>query len=274
MQKRNPTTAGTHPRCGVHELEPSGAAPFERRVEVRHPVAHMVDPRAAPGQEPCDGTVFGFWFQQFHLGAAEPERDDPGAVRALGRARLEAQDVPVESQCFLDAAHGDSDMGDLGKTRHGADSLYFTGDLTPRAPRRVTQGNRFTVPPLGGADLLGEADEMADKNTVEVTDDSFGSMVEGGKGLVLVDFWAEWCGPCRAIAPSLEELASAYQGQATIAKLDVDANQRTPMRFNVRSIPTLMFFKDGKHVDTVVGGVPKQVLDSKIRQHLPDPAAA
>ena len=106
------------------------------------------------------------------------------------------------------------------------------------------------------------------KNTVPVTDDTFAGVVEKGQGLVLVDFWAEWCGPCRMIAPSLEQLAVQYQGKATIAKMDVDANMRTPMRFNVRSIPTLMFFKDGKHVDTVIGAVPKTTLEAKILQHL------
>ncbi len=104
--------------------------------------------------------------------------------------------------------------------------------------------------------------------TVEVTDDTFSGTVEQGKGLVLVDFWAEWCGPCRIIAPTLEQLAEQYSGQATIAKLDVDANPKTPMRFNVRSIPTLLFFKDGQHVDTVVGAVPKAALDARIQKHL------
>jgi thioredoxin 1 len=110
---------------------------------------------------------------------------------------------------------------------------------------------------------------MADsKYTVAVTDDSFASSVEKAEGLVLVDFWAEWCGPCRMIAPSLEQLAQEYEGKVTITKLDVDVNTRTAMRFNVRSIPTLMFFKGGKHVDTVVGAVPKTTLDTKIKQHL------
>lgn len=109
---------------------------------------------------------------------------------------------------------------------------------------------------------------MADsKHTVELTDDTFPVVVEQGKGLVLVDFWAEWCGPCRILAPSLEQLAERYHGQAVIAKLDVDANPKVPMQFNVRSIPTVLFFKDGKHVDTVVGAVPKTLLDSKIQQH-------
>ena len=102
---------------------------------------------------------------------------------------------------------------------------------------------------------------------IHVTDDSFAEHVERAKGLVLVDFWAAWCTPCRAIAPILEDLAKTNVGRAQITKLDVDANQRTSMRFNVRSIPTLLFFKDGKHVDTVVGLVPKTVLQERIDKH-------
>ena len=101
-----------------------------------------------------------------------------------------------------------------------------------------------------------------------VTDDTFNSTVEQAKGLVIVDFWAQWCGPCRIIAPILEDLASSFAGKAHVTKLDVDANQKTSMRFNVRSIPTLMFFKDGKHVDTVVGLVQKQALQQRIEKHL------
>ena len=108
------------------------------------------------------------------------------------------------------------------------------------------------------------------KITVPVTDESFTGVVEKGDGLVIVDFWAAWCGPCRAIAPHLEALAEQYKGKATIAKLDVDAHPRTPMRFNVRSIPTLLFFKNGRHVDTVVGASSKQALEAKILQHICD----
>ena len=104
--------------------------------------------------------------------------------------------------------------------------------------------------------------------TVHVTDATFPSEIEQSNGLVLVDFWAEWCGPCRAIAPVLEQLGAEYAGKARIAKVDVDANQRTSMRFNVRSIPSILFFKNGQHVDTVVGAVPKAALDAKIKQHL------
>jgi len=105
-------------------------------------------------------------------------------------------------------------------------------------------------------------------NTVAVTDSSFSSEVEQAKGLVLVDFWATWCGPCQIVAPVLDPLAQQYAGKAKVAKLDVDNNQRTAMRFNVRSIPSILFFKDGKHVDTVVGALPKASIESKIQQHL------
>jgi len=111
---------------------------------------------------------------------------------------------------------------------------------------------------------------MANSNTVEVTDASFTSEVEQASVLTMVDFWATWCGPCRAIAPVVDQLATEYAGKIKIAKVDTDANQRTAMRFNVRSIPSILFFKDGKHVDTVVGADPriKSILEDKIKKHM------
>lgn len=104
-------------------------------------------------------------------------------------------------------------------------------------------------------------------NSVAVTDATFGNEIEQHKGLAVVDFWAAWCGPCRMIAPILDQLASEYDGKAKVAKVDVDSNQQTAMRFNVRSIPSILFFKDGKHVDTVVGAVPKSHLERKFAEH-------
>ena len=104
-------------------------------------------------------------------------------------------------------------------------------------------------------------------HAVTVTDADFESAVEQNAGLTVVDFWATWCGPCRIIAPALEQLAEEYAGKVKIAKLDVDMNVRTSSRFQVRSIPTILFFKDGKVVDQVVGAVPKAALEAKIKEH-------
>jgi thioredoxin 1 len=109
---------------------------------------------------------------------------------------------------------------------------------------------------------------MADSaNVVEITDANF-SEVTGQPGLSMVDFWAVWCGPCRMVAPIVEKLAEDYAGQVTVGKLDVDNNQRSAAQFNVRSIPTILFFKDGKMVDQVIGAVPRPALEAKIKQHL------
>lgn len=104
-------------------------------------------------------------------------------------------------------------------------------------------------------------------NALAVTDATFEAEIEKHDGLVVVDFWATWCGPCRIVAPILDQLAVEYNGRAKVAKLDVDANIKTATRFNVRSIPTILFFKGGKLVDQVVGAVPKAALDAKFKQH-------
>jgi thioredoxin 1 len=109
---------------------------------------------------------------------------------------------------------------------------------------------------------------MADSaNVVTVTDSNFQEVT--GSGLSMIDFWAVWCGPCRIIAPSVEALATEYEGQVTVGKLDVDSNQQSATQFNVRSIPTVLFFRDGKVVDQVVGAVPRAALESKLKQLLP-----
>ena len=105
-------------------------------------------------------------------------------------------------------------------------------------------------------------------NTVVVTDANFEDEVIHSDLPVLVDFWAEWCGPCKMIAPVLDEIASELNGKLTIGKLDVDENQSTAMAFGVMSIPTLMLFKNGQQVETIVGFQQKAQLLSKIQTHL------
>jgi len=104
-------------------------------------------------------------------------------------------------------------------------------------------------------------------NVTAVTDANFEDEVEKADGLTIVDFWATWCGPCRMVAPILDQLATDYQGKVKITKLDVDANIKTGSRFNVRSIPTMLFFKDGKVVDQIVGAVPRTHIEQKLQQH-------
>ncbi|MBS1490876.1 MAG: thioredoxin [Bacteroidetes bacterium] len=100
--------------------------------------------------------------------------------------------------------------------------------------------------------------------TMELTDSNFDEVIKSDKP-VLVDFWAEWCGPCKMIGPLVEELANDYEGKAIIAKLNVDENPQATARFGVRNIPTLLVFKNGQVVDKQVGAVPKSVLASKLQ---------
>ena len=104
-------------------------------------------------------------------------------------------------------------------------------------------------------------------NAMTVTDATFESDVEKASGLTVVDFWATWCGPCRMIAPILDQLAVEYKDKMRVAKVDVDTNIKTATRFNVRSIPMLLFFKDGKVVDQMIGAQPKANIEAKVKQH-------
>ena len=108
---------------------------------------------------------------------------------------------------------------------------------------------------------------MASDNVKTFTDSNFDE--ETKQGVVLVDFWAEWCGPCRRIAPIVEQLATEYAGRATIGKMNVDENPNVPAsRFHVRGIPTLVVLKNGQLVDTIVGAVPREDIVSAIERHL------
>lgn len=105
---------------------------------------------------------------------------------------------------------------------------------------------------------------MADATTVHLNERNFDETLAASPGLMMVDFWAEWCGPCRAIAPVLEDLARASGGRVTLAKVNVDENPGLAARYGIRSIPTILFVKDGKVADQVIGAVPRAQLQKKL----------
>lgn len=108
---------------------------------------------------------------------------------------------------------------------------------------------------------------MSDR-IVQLTDDSFEADVINASGLILVDFWAEWCGPCKMIAPLLDAVAESYEGKLTVGKLNIDQNAGTPPKYGIRGIPTLLLFKDGAIADTKVGALSKTQLEEFIDKNL------
>jgi thioredoxin 1 len=107
---------------------------------------------------------------------------------------------------------------------------------------------------------------MASNDLVILQDATFDREVLKSDVPVLVDFWAVWCGPCKAIAPFVEQLAAEYKGKVKIAKMDVDEHQAVPQQYGIRSIPTLLLFKGGRVVDTIVGSVPKSKLEESLKR--------
>ncbi len=107
---------------------------------------------------------------------------------------------------------------------------------------------------------------MASENIVELSDDNFNSEVEQQSGAVLVDFWAPWCGPCRMVAPIVDELSTEYSGKIKVGKLNTDEAPQVAMKYGIRSIPTLIIFKDGQPAEQIVGAVPKDHIEEKLEK--------
>ena len=115
---------------------------------------------------------------------------------------------------------------------------------------------------------------MASEAIVEVTDANFDQLVLKSEQPVLVDFWAAWCGPCKAIAPIVDEVAQSYAGRVEVGKMDVDKNAATPQRYGVRGIPTLLVFKDGQVKEQIVGYVAREVIEKALDKNLTSQAVS
>lgn len=109
---------------------------------------------------------------------------------------------------------------------------------------------------------------MASNLVTDISDDQFEQKVLNSSTPTLVDFWAEWCGPCKAIAPIVSEVASTFQGKINVMKMNIDNNPETPTQFQIKGIPTLILFKDGKMIDQIVGAVPKDRLETMLKKHV------
>lgn len=136
--------------------------------------------------------------------------------------------------------------------------------LFGRKEEEVVAGSQVA----GAASVAEVAVAASDVEPIHVTDETFEDQVLGAELPVLVDFWAPWCGPCRMVAPVVEELARAYDGRAVVAKINTDENPHTPTRYQIMGIPTLILFRDGQEVDRVVGFAPRKALEERLQKVL------
>lgn len=265
MEEGHTMSAGAHPDSGWKWLETHVLGPAERGLEVGNGQADVMDAR------PSFLEVTG----NRRIGISRLEKLDASGALA------EERDANLFGGNFLFAGDVSSEQGrpDRDGLGEGFDRDSNVVDLVQANSlhERISTSRAFSSTPASESNLglkqvqfqheIGECD-VASAEIKQITDENFGAEIESSEGLAIVDFWAEWCGPCRMVGPLVAELAEEYAGKVKVGKLDVDANRVTAGRFGVRSIPTILYFKDGELVDQVVGAVPKKYLEEKILEHV------
>jgi thioredoxin 1 len=243
----------------IDELHPPGGQEPEVTLQVFASVRDVVEPGAPAVQKTADGGVGAERLQELD-GAAEADPDTLG-VQGLGRgARLARKELEQLARLFQ-GVYGDryvvEGAGIDEIDVHGGPALEF-------GAREGCRGREVTAPAHDK-----ESPMAMSKTILEVGDENFAEEVENHEGLSMVDFWATWCGPCRMVAPIVEELAEEYSDKGLrVGKMDVDANPSIVAKYGIRSIPTILFFKGGELVDTVIGFVPRPHLEEKILKHI------
>ena len=206
----------------------------------------------------------GGWLDPGEHHIARDGAEGPGRVERLQTDDAVAQADPetVHDRRQAQFLHSVPAFHDDQPHQHNWSSLGYACSTASDVPLSLQRNHHRAE----GRGISNEA-PMAG-NTKDVTDASFDTDVLKATGPVVVDFWAEWCGPCRAISPALEEISAEYEGKLTIAKVNIDENPETPNNYAVRGIPTLILFKDGKPAATQVGAAPKSVLKAWIERSL------
>lgn len=235
----------------IHASDPS----LDRVLRAGLPVALVI---VAPNCPPCAAL-------------------DP-LLKALAKAyagetlvvKIDATDNPASVQRFAATAVPFTVFIKDGQVMDQAVGAVAEGDLRTRFEFVLGRGSRPaaasgpSVPLPAPARPASAAAPTGNGHPVVVTDSNFDQVVLRSSQPVLVDFWAAWCGPCRMVAPSVEQLAREFDGRAVVAKLDVDANPRTAGRYNIRSIPSLLIFRNGRVIDQILGAQPLQVLRQRL----------
>lgn len=286
MEERDPRSACTDADARRDGLGAAAFRPIQCRFQIRDSRAHVVDPRTPRSEESRDRRVVSSGRDEFDPPRTRPEERNRyafGLDDLLLRGLQSKKGAPSFTR-FTERVDRDSDVVDYGHHWGGfvvihVKEVRVAGDVRPDVTfgdgtYSNTQVVASTARAQGEPGLIEiaerktEMNEAGETSAFEVTDTNFVDEIESSKGLSMVDFWAEWCGPCRLVGPVVEELAQEYADRVKVGKLDVDANPETAFRFNVRSIPSILFFKDGELVDTVVGALPKASLEEKILEHV------